>query len=87
MILINFLFSFYGLVGQARIAFVLDGGPKVASCVLNHKLYNVAPSGWKFFNRDFGEVGGSNVTVCHKSVHRFLIFDRALLTSECIKMD
>ena len=70
-----------------RIAFILDGGPKVASCVLNDKFYNVAPSGWKFFSRDLGEIGGSNVRVCHNSVSRFLIFDRALLTSECIKID
>ena len=31
------------------IAFNIDGGPKVASCVINNHLYNGAPSGWKFF--------------------------------------
>ena len=72
---------------NAKVAFTLDGGPKVASCVLNKKLYNVAPCGWKFFSRDFGEIGGSNVSVCHSSVSRVAIFDRALLTSECIIMN
>ena len=43
---------------KAKVAFILDGGPKVASCVINEKLYNLAPSGWKFFSRDFGEIGG-----------------------------
>ena len=33
--------------------------PKVASCVINDKLYNAAPSGWRFFPREFGEIGGS----------------------------
>ena len=79
--------SYYGLEDKAKVAFTLDGGPKVASCVLNDKLYNVAPSGWTFFSRDFGEIGGSNVVVCHSSVSRVAIFDRALLTSECISLD
>ena len=70
----------------SMIAFILDGGPKVASCVINNKLYNVAPSGWKFLPREFGEIGGSNIQVDEKFVERFLVFDRALLTSECIKI-
>ena len=35
--------DFYGYSDTSRttmVAFVLDGGPKVASCVINDKLYN-----------------------------------------------
>ena len=37
------LADFYGYSDTSRttmVAFVLDGGPKVASCVINDKLYN-----------------------------------------------
>ena len=61
---------------------MLDGGPKICSSVVNKKLYNPAPSGWKFLPREFGEIGGSNLRVVDKSVQKFLVFDRALLTSE-----
>ena len=69
-----------------RISFVLDGGPKVCSVVINQKLYNPAPSGWKFLPREFGEIGGNNVKICDKVVTKFLVFDRALLTSECMAL-
>ena len=68
------------------VAFILDGGPKVASCVLNDKLYNAAPSGWKYFPREFGEIGGNNLKINSDAIEKFLIFDRALMTSECIDL-
>ena len=65
----------------------MDGGPKVASCVVNDKLYNAAPAGWKFFPREFGEIGGSNVRVEDgEAVGRFCVYDRALMTSECVAL-
>ena len=68
------------------IAFILDGGPKVASCVINNNLYNVAPSGWKFLPREFGEIGGNNVQVEDELLEKVQVFDRALWTSECINI-
>ena len=55
----------YGLAaGDILVAsFVLDGGPKVASCVVNGRLYNSWPAGWRFLPREMGEVGGADVTV------------------------
>ena len=59
----------------------------MASCVIDDKLYNSAPSGWKFFPREFGEIGGSSVRVADEgAVERFCVFDRALMTSECIAL-
>ena len=63
----------------------------MASCVINDKLYNAAPSGWRFFAREFGEIGGSSVRVTAEGdggsvVERFCVFDRALMTSECIAL-
>ena len=86
------LAQFYGFSAKSSpnmIAFILDGGPKVASCVINDKLYNAAPSGWKFFPREFGEIGGNNIEInstAAETVKRFMIFDRALMTSECIDL-
>ena len=70
----------------AMLAFNLDGGPKVASCVINNHLYNLAPSGWKFLPREFGEIGGNHVEVQGDLVEEFQVFDRALSTSECISL-
>ena len=69
---------------QSCVSFIVDGGPKVASCVINDRLYNAFPSGWKFFPREFGEIGGSNIDVNQSLVDIYRIFDRALLVSECI---
>ena len=66
------------------VSFILDGGPKVASCVINDRLYNSAPSGWKFFTREFGEIGGSNININQNLVEGYAIFDRSLLTCECV---
>lgn len=65
-------------------SFIVDGGPKVVSCVINDRLYNAFPSGWKFFPREFGEIGGSNINIVHGLVEAYNIYDRALLVSECI---
>lgn len=82
------LMSDFYLSGKkgGMVAFILDGGPKVASCVINGKLYNACPSGWKFFPREFGEIGGSNIEINEDVVKKFMIFDRALMTSECIDL-
>ena len=66
------------------MSFIVDGGPKVASCVINDRLYNAFPSGWKFFPREFGEIGGSNINVNQSLVDEYRIYDRALLVSECM---
>eukprot|EP00929_Paragymnodinium_shiwhaense_P108154 TRINITY_DN74478_c0_g1_i1.p1 TRINITY_DN74478_c0_g1~~TRINITY_DN74478_c0_g1_i1.p1 ORF type:complete len:729 (-),score=145.37 TRINITY_DN74478_c0_g1_i1:138-2324(-) len=69
------------------LAITFDGGPKVTSCVINKKLYNGAPSGWKFFPRELGEIGGSSVVANPQGqpfVARYEVYDRALLTSEAI---
>ncbi len=45
------------------------------------------PQGWAFVSHDLGEVGGSELTVAPDvggSVRRFLLWDRALLTTEAI---
>ena len=82
------LMSDFYLSGKrgGMMAFILDGGPKVASCVINGKLYNACPSGWKFFPREFGEIGGNNIEINEDVVKKFMIFDRALMTSECIDL-
>ncbi|CAD7941225.1 unnamed protein product [Amoebophrya sp. A25] len=66
--------------------FVCDGGPKVATCVINDRLYNAAPCGWFSLPREFGEIGGADVEVVSSNVKGLQIFDRALSTSECIAL-
>ena len=78
--------EFYEIRGISIVSFVLDGGPKVASCVINQKIYNVAPAGWKFFPREFGEIGGSNLKINREVMEHFFVFDRALMTYECIEL-
>ena len=51
------------------------GGPKVASCVVNNKLYNAAASGWNFFPREFGEIGGNNIEINNTAVETEKIQD------------
>ena len=70
----------------SMVSFIVDRGPKVASCVINNRIYNAFPCGWKFFPREFGEIGGANVRVNQELVHGYIIFDRALLTCECIDL-
>ena len=71
---------------KVKLCFILDGGPKVCSCVINNKLYNAAPSGWRFLPREFGEIGGSQVRVKSERVTKLAVFDRALLTNECSQL-
>ena len=78
--------EFYEIRGISMVAFVLDGGPKVAFCVINQKIYNVAPAGWKFLPREFGEIGGSNLKINREIMEHFFVFDRALMTYECIEL-
>ena len=68
------------------VSFIVDGGPKVASCVINKRIYNASSCGWKFFPRDFGEIGGGNVIVNKDLIDAYIIFDRALLNCECIDL-
>ena len=80
--------SWYDTSSQPlMVAFILDGGPRIASCVINDKLYNAAPQGWKFLPREFGEIGGSQVEVVEGGdVTRFMVFERALTTSQAIQL-
>lgn len=86
--------EYYGIsTGKSMtimLAFILDGGPKVCSCVVQDKLYNAAPCGWKFLPRDMGEIGGSNVQIPNDltqgSLSELHVFDRALLTNECVSI-
>ena len=70
----------------STVSFVVDGGPKVVSCIINNHLYNAFPCGWKFLPREFGEIGGSNINVNHSFVDAYFIYDRPLLVSECIRL-
>ena len=71
---------------NVKLCFILDGGPKVCSCVINNKLYNPTPSGWRFLPREFGEIGGSQVRIKSERVSRMAVFDRALLSNECSQL-
>jgi hypothetical protein len=69
------------------VAFVVDGGPKVVSVVVDERLDDGGdhPQGWAFFPSGLGEVGGSDVEFAAGSgLRRFLVYDRALLTTEAI---
>lgn len=70
------------------VAFVVDGGPKVVSVVVDDHLDDgseQAPQGWAFVPSGLGEIGGSRVRFRPAGrLMRFALFDRALLTSEAI---
>ena len=70
------------------VAFVVDGGPKVVSVVVDEHLDDggeQAPQGWAFVPPGLGEIGGSRVQLRPRGrLMRFSLFDRALLTSEAI---
>lgn len=66
--------------------FTLDGGPKIASCVINERLYNAAPCGWKFIPRDMGEIGGANAEILSSKIQRFEIYDRPLSVTESVAL-
>ncbi len=69
------------------VAFIVDGGPKVVSVVVDERLDDGGdqPQGWAFFPAGLGEVGGSEVAfLAGTGLRRFLVYDRALLTTEAI---
>lgn len=72
------------------VAFVLDGGPKVVSVVVDERLDDggaTAPQGWARFDAGLGEVGGADLAVDPDRtgvVRELAIYDRALLTSELV---
>ena len=80
--------QFYaGHSSPTMVAFILDGGPRIASCVINQRLYNAAPCGWRFLPKDFGEIGGSNVKVEGGGlVDRLVVFETALTTSQAVQL-
>ena len=80
--------EFYaGRSSPTMVAFILDGGPRIASCVINQRLYNAAPCGWRFLPKDFGEIGGSNVKVDGGGlVDRLVVFETALTTSQAVQL-
>ena len=72
------------------VSFIVDGGPKVVSAVVDEYLDNGGeenPQGWSLHARGLGEIGGSTVTLAPRFdglLTHFLLYDRALLTSEAI---
>jgi len=67
------------------ITFILDGGPKLVSCVVQDRLYNGYPQGWKQIPRELGEIGGCNVNISDKdTVLEFTGCAHALRTSDAI---
>jgi len=75
--------------GLHTVVFVLDGAAKVCSAVVDELLDdggNAAAQGWQFIDRTLGEVGGAElrVDVDGGVLERFMVHDRALLTSEAI---
>lgn len=70
------------------VAFIVDGGPKVVSVVVDELLDDggeQAPQGWAFVPPGLGEIGGSRLRLqAAGRLTRFSLFDRALLTSEAI---
>jgi hypothetical protein len=71
------------------ISFTLDGGPRVATVVVDERLDDGgdSPQGWAFHPAGLGEIGGSELSVDPEfggTLHRLLVFERPLLTSEAI---
>ncbi len=71
------------------VTFVLDGGPKVVSVVVDERLDDggAQPQGWAFFPKNLGEVGGSELLLAPDfggELWRVLLYDRALFTTEAV---
>lgn len=69
------------------VTFIADGGPKIVSVVVDERLDDggdMAPQGWAFVSRELGEVGGSEIDTYASRLLRFVVYDRALLTSEAV---
>ena len=72
------------------MSFVVDGGPKVVSVIVDERLNDggeTEAQGWCFHPREMGEIGGGVVRFSSQfggRLARFLLYDRALLTSETI---
>jgi hypothetical protein len=78
--------------GQVHtVSFIVDGGPKVASIVVDQVLDDGGdqPQGWVFHPRQLGEIGGSELLVAPDFggvVSRVLTYDRPLLVTEAIAL-
>lgn len=76
--------------GLHTVSFVLDGAAKVCSAVVDERLDDggsLQPQGWQFIDRELGEVGGADLRLVPSFggvLERFIVHDRALLTSEAI---
>jgi hypothetical protein len=75
--------------GEHLVGFVLDGGPKVVTAVVDERLDDGGsePQGWAFFPAGLGEVGGSELVVdpdATGALREFRMYDRALLTTELV---
>ena len=72
------------------VGFVVDGGPKVMSVVVDHALCDGGTrhaQGWTFMPRELGEIGGASVEVAPSfagELHAVMLYERALLTSELV---
>lgn len=72
--------------GDHVVSFILDGAARVVSAVVDGRFDDggcSAPQGWAPLTRLPGEVGGRDLQVVG-DVERFLLHDRALLTSEAV---
>ena len=77
--------------GNHTVSFIVDGGPKVVSVVVDERLDDGGeqPQGWAFHPRELGEIGGSELLVAPDfggDLARVLIYDRPLLTTEAIAL-
>jgi hypothetical protein len=75
--------------GRHAISFILDGGPRIASAVVDERLDDggEGEQGWVFHPPHLGEIGGSELTIEPQFggvLHRLLVFDRPLLTTEAV---
>ena len=75
--------------GTHSLAFVLDGGPRVAYAVVDGRLDDggtLREQGWVAVPAELGEVGGSELDVPVGPVRSVSIWDRPLLVSEAVAL-
>eukprot|EP00756_Hemistasia_phaeocysticola_P004019 Hpha_TRINITY_DN12585_c0_g1::TRINITY_DN12585_c0_g1_i1::g.50806::m.50806 len=81
--------AYYRLDGPptnpVSVAWVLDGGPKLCLAVVNDKLWNPHPQGWKFMPPQLGEISGCEVRLANNDVG-LEVYDEALLVTECAEI-
>jgi hypothetical protein len=69
------------------VTFILDGGPKIISIVVDDQLLDGGPErqfGWSRFSPHFRGVNGRSEAQVGPCIRRFWVYDRALRVSEII---